>query len=266
MEGSPGDVSAASASTTAFDPTRYLWTPVTIFNTGQRFQTTYETLQKYPGTQLAKMFSPPYPLFDEYNQAHIIPATLCPDARIFSYILEFLRTDQWIMPQDPELYEAVSELAAELELPSRPPQMLGTMTSTYRYEHQTVRLPVPIRGGSVRGADSNQIQLAPAPLVSKVTSRTPTPPRQGLASRTVSPSPTQSPRRKADISPPYDPNTNTAAMLTLLGYKGFTIVAEQRTDSKFTTEVTLRRKLPDTKGIEMLAESSPLFQRLLNIV
>lgn len=273
------------------------WTPVTIYCAAVRYQTTLATLQQFPHTQLCRLFSPPFPLYDAANDAHMLPLGLCPDPAIFSCILEFLRTRQWMMPPDAALYDAVCEAAAALEIPSRPPQLLrgDGGDGLCRYEHQTVRLPVPhpnsrgngggrgiaaaVMSGSDDGAAGGGSGGAPVPssvagLLSRSGSGT-----KGVGgfSRTNSrPKAAEplaaavgSPARRVHPPPPYDPAMNTAEMLSLLGYKGFAVISEGKgiaADGSYTTEVTLRRKVPAVRGVEMLAEESPLFQRLLSIV
>lgn len=184
-----------------------LWSPVTIIVCGVSFQTTFETLQQYPRSELSRLFSPPYPLLSAESGHHVFPPERCPHPDLFGYILDFLRTKVWHIPQDREIYAHVCKVAAALEIPSRPPPVVDVDFELPRFDHKVVTLPVP----------------------------------------------------EANTSE----DTNTAIMVSALGFKGYKLVSETMGDAPRTTNITLQRRTPICKGVELLARQSPLFQKVL---
>lgn len=124
----------------------------------------------------------------------------------------------------------VCMVAANLDIPSRPPAVIDCSREERRYDHQVVTLPVPCKGHYDDAPSDND----------------------GATRSSIPPNP------HVDVA-----SMNTAMMLTILGFKGYQMISETRGDIPYTTKITLRRKAPICKGIEMLARQSPMFQKVL---
>eukprot|EP00758_Cryptobia_borreli_P013368 Tbor_TRINITY_DN5826_c3_g2::TRINITY_DN5826_c3_g2_i1::g.6092::m.6092 len=211
------------------------WTPVKIMVSGKVFQTTFETLQQFgKGIELTSLFSEPFPLYDSYNKCHVIPPSICPDPDIFEYIMQFLRTEVWTLPPELDIYNAVCNCCTALGLPSRPMSLVLLSENTPVYHHEVIRLPVPCKGLYVIDPNSDD---EGEPIGNS----------EGVV---VS-------------NGQYTEDMNTTMMLQQLGYKGYKVVSECRALGTSTeTEVILRRKVPQLKGLEELARHSQMFQRL----
>lgn len=67
------------------------WRPTTITVGDRSFSTTLEALTQFPGSQLARLFSQPFPIFDPVCDVHRMPPSLVDRPEVFSRILDFLR-------------------------------------------------------------------------------------------------------------------------------------------------------------------------------
>src|SRR5687767_2284294 len=60
----------------------------------QTFYTTMEAVTQFENTLLTELFSPPFPIYDQTQDVHVLPPALV-DAETFAVILDFLRCGTW---------------------------------------------------------------------------------------------------------------------------------------------------------------------------
>ena len=128
----------------------------TIVRVGERlFFTSVETLTQYPGSMLAVLFSPPYPLLQEDDpvsrkeSVHVLPQTLAqPDT--FGIVMDFLRCGEWMPMRSESQYDSVCATCKVLGIPSLPAppasqkMLLRSLNmKESRVEHQTYNVRWP---------------------------------------------------------------------------------------------------------------------------
>lgn len=129
------------------------WRPVRIQVGESDFETTPATLFRYRDSLLAEMFSSPFPLYDTEKEVHVLPLSICTD-KAFEVILDFLRTDEWLIC-DRRTWREVAEATDRFRLPPPPPLILRNERRPVAVEVLEVTAPLrqnPQRPPTISGA------------------------------------------------------------------------------------------------------------------